>query len=381
MPCRICDNPLLSQYFFLEKAPATIQNLPIDSETAKNCVTSIQVYSCHQCGLVQLNDSKLLTYYNEVIRSSGISKMMSRYRTNKFKKLFAYPSLKTQYIEFGAGGGENLPDQDIFTINNVSAVEDGADNRIKLKKFKINNIYKNSDLNSYSSPKFNRFGCFNFLEHLPNPKQYLRQMISSLEQGAIGIIEVPNFEAMQIDGVFNDFSLEHLSYFTRNSIELLLRISGFEILRISEELNGHILSCIVQLKLHKSALETHNFEKKRQFLKHEFLKLFEPLPTQKIGVWGIGHQSLTMFLELDFISRLDFAIDSALSKQGRYLPGTNLRIQSPADLSSYANPLLIINASVYNNEVEKIVLRDFEHVRRWVMLDNTNITIKERSTI
>ena len=378
MYCRLCNNPNLSKYFLIEKAPAAIQKLPINALSSQQCITDIQVYSCEYCGLIQLDNSKIVKYHTEVIRSFGLSSMMHDYRTKRFTELFSNLSEKVDYVEFGAGAGECLPDRKHFSLGRLAAFEDGKNNRNQLVNFKLDNIFSTNDLDSGIGARFNRFGCFNYLEHLIEPKKYLQQIRPCLTSGAIGLIEVPNFEAMHDLGVFNDFSLEHLSYFTRRSIRNLFNVTGFEILSMSDELGGHTLSCMVRNSTENYTLKTGIFYEREMALKRSFRQIFRTFGERTIGLWGVGHQSITMILALGLEEKLEFVVDSSVSKQGRFVPGTGLCIEKPTTLKHYDDPFLLINTSAYNNEVEHTVVSDYPNIKNWVIIDNSTLTIKER---
>ena len=62
------------------------------------------------------------------------------------------------------------------------------------------------DTHLYSKKK--EYDCavsFNFIEHLPNPKAVLINLSNLLASDAVGLFEVPNFDLIERNKLFNEF--------------------------------------------------------------------------------------------------------------------------------------------------------------------------------
>ena len=72
-----------------------------------------------------------------------------------------------------------------------------------------------------------------FLEHIPHPNETLSGIYNNLNDDAIGLIEVPNFDMILKNKLFSEFIGDHLFYFTekctRNVLQLFLKHSRGEV--------------------------------------------------------------------------------------------------------------------------------------------------------
>ena len=84
------------------------------------------------------------------------------------------------------------------------------------------------------------------------------------------------------------------------------------------------------------------------------LRLFVNRFTQsgrKVAVWGAGHRTLAL-LALSGVKRLEYIVDSAPFKQGRFSPVTHFEIVGPDRLQhNPVDALMIMLPGVYASEV------------------------------
>ena len=78
--------------------------------------------------------------------------------------------------------------------------------------------------------------CYDIIEHVENPSRFLRKLNKLNENGGYLVIRTPNLgslEAKVFGDQFHSFKLEHLNYFSVESLSLLLMEHGFEIILVS----------------------------------------------------------------------------------------------------------------------------------------------------
>ena len=68
------------------------------------------------------------------------------------------------------------------------------------------------------------------MEHHPKPRSFLACFHEHLVPNGIVYISVPSFEYLLSKGAFYELIPDHLSYFTENSLKIMLMSMGFEIL-------------------------------------------------------------------------------------------------------------------------------------------------------
>ena len=79
------------------------------------------------------------------------------------------------------------------------------------------------------------------------------------------------------------------------------------------------------------------------------------LNNKKIAIWGAGHRTLAL-LALSDLKDIEYIVDSAKFKQGKYSPVIHTKITSPETLKESKVDLLIVMVpGIYPDEVIKTV--------------------------
>jgi len=370
--CRLCNKQLPKIASIIYKnMPETIQYL--SDKVGNGSGVDLKVFQCPFCGLIQL-DSDSIYYYKEVIRSSGFSKEMSEFRHNQFKNFVEKYDLKNKRIlEVGCGNGEYLKIMNDY-CNNTYGIEYSLNsvNHCVKNNLQVTKDFLEDENTKVNINLFDSFYMMNFLEHIPEPNKILSSIYNNTTQDAIGIIEVPNFDLTISKNIFSDFSLEHLSYFTKETLELLLRLNGFEILSLQPIWYDNILSAVVRKKI-KTDFSDFNTSKKTL---SEKINVYLNNPTfKKISIWGAGHQSLTNILLLGYKDKISYIVDSAIPKQNKFAPVSNIPIFSPQKLNEDKVDVIIIDATSYSTEVTKTILRDFPYIKNIVAIKENDFEI------
>ncbi|MDN5062714.1 class I SAM-dependent methyltransferase [Aliarcobacter butzleri] len=193
---------------------------------------------CSSCGFVFVDFDKRVNY--------------EEFYTNEYEFLLdgeVEPTLddgkySDSLVEFYQEFLENSSDKTFFDIgagkgNFIQAVENKYN---KLQKYalepsksyeilKTKNFLKekyNSFFNSKDfTLKFDYISLIGVLEHVPNPKEFLLDIKSIMNEDSYILIEVPNFENNKSDLL----TVDHLSKFTENSILNLFNICGINVIK------------------------------------------------------------------------------------------------------------------------------------------------------
>ena len=209
----------------------------------------------------------------------------------------------------------------------------------------------------------------NFLEHIPNPKEFLRGIYNNLSNDAIGLVEVPNFDMIKQKGLYSEFISDHLMYFTKETLKLLLENCGFIVESCEVIWNDYIISSIVRKK-NKDDFET--FKSNYQKINDDVYYYLEN--RSKIGdisIWGAGHQSLADIALLNMKKYIKYVIDSASFKQNKYTPSSHIKIVSPEILKTDTDvKTIIIIAGGYSSEIEKIIREKYNLAEREIAILN-----------
>jgi len=178
----------------------------------------------------------------------------------------------------------------------------------------------------------------NCLEHVPNPNEYLQQF------SGVGVIEVPNFDMILQKNLFAEIMLDHLMYFTEDTLKFALQYNGFKVLHISSIWDDFILSATVEKR---RSLHLSSFLSQQEILKSkldDYISNFN-----RVAIYGASHEAFAYIAMLN--PRVAFVVDDSPMKQGKYTPMGGLRIYSKEHLKN-ADAVIIMGAG-YSDEILK----------------------------
>lgn len=279
--CKICGGNLDALLAY-DKMPKAAQHFPEAKTIQYDLGIPLHIYQCKACGTVQI-PTKPVSYYSHAIRSPS-------WDTDPFRQ--------KQFNDF---------------------VEE-----FQLKDKRVVHIDEEPKPDTY-----NAFMMFNYLEHFPEPKKTLIQICNNLEEPGVGIVEVPNFDEIIRDRIFGEFIIDHLFYFTQQTLRFTCEASGFDVLRIQEIWEGASLSAVVKKRPPLSASPFKENQKQLiQDIDH-FVGSFE-----SAAIWGAGHQTLMMLTMMKRLDQVHYIVDSFKEKQHKYTHVTHKPILPPEQLVS-----------------------------------------------
>lgn len=356
---RIIEAPLLTYH----NLPGAAQNFPSYEYLNRDRGIDIAIYQCPCCGLIQLLQEPVY-YYRDVIRAIAVSESMKEFRKSYFEDFIQKCRLRgKRLIEIGAGCGEYMEimqssDVQVFGLEHLrSSVETGNARGLHI----FEGFVENEDDKIPGAP-YDGFYTLNFLEHIPFPRAFLKGIAANLKEDAYGLVEVPNGDFIIDNQMFSEFMLDHLSYFTQQTLSVLLQQSGFEIQSCEVVWNQYIISALVKKR---RKLDTAAFVKKQDRLIYAVNSyLTENLHSGKrIAVWGAGHQALAVMAMAKMQGKIECVIDSASFKQNRYTPATHIPVYSPEMIGQLGIDAVLIIAGSYSDEISKIIEKRYPSVK------------------
>jgi len=356
--CRVCHQPLFEEALLhYENMPKSAQCFPDAQTLEQDKGEDLEVCQCSGCGLVQLSNEPV-HYYKEVIRAAGISAEMMSFRQQQFSNWIEHYSLENKkIIEIGCGAGEYLS---IMNDNKVMAygIEQGLGSVKKCHHLGLNVRQGFIDSSSFvlDEGAFDAFYMLNFLEHLPNPNAVLSGVANNLIEGAVGLVEVPNFDMILKQNLFSEFISDHLFYFTKDTFISTLTRNGFDVLECVEIWHDYSISAVVK-KRKKTDLSV--FADYQKQLTHDIYTNIRQFSDKGVAIWGAGHQALAIIALTGLQDKIKYVVDSAPFKQNKYTPATHISIVSPDNLHENPVDAVIVIAGSYSDEVVKVLRRDF----------------------
>ncbi|MDO5563986.1 MAG: NAD-dependent epimerase/dehydratase family protein [Eubacteriales bacterium] len=361
--CIICNNNLNKEIFNLPQAPNRAQQLK--KEYSENDTSNLHLYYCNNCNTFQLSN-KEVPYYKEVIRSGGISSTMKNLRIKEYELLCKYiDKTKEEYTICEIGSGKNE----------------------FLKIWEETNFYKEKTVNligyNYDKKldfKYDIFTQFNFLEHQVNPKKMLFEIYEHLNDGGIGIITVPSFEYIINHTSYYELIIDHLLYFTFESLNNLLIEVGFKVEHtdiVNEDTLEFVVSKNSKNKLYKNTsleelklrkIKNLNYDEIKYKLYQSYINVNKNVndfinklqqENKTLGAWGASHQGFTILNTTSLKKITKFVIDNASFKNGCFVPGTNIKIENKNYLFKNKTNCIIILAPGYVIEIINEIKKDF----------------------
>jgi SAM-dependent methyltransferase len=338
--------------------PGRAQFLPNAESIEDDKGIGLEVHQCAGCGLVQLG-SDPVPYYRDVVRAAGFSEEMKSFRKRQFCEFVKKNGLQQKkIIEIGCGRGEYLS---LLSQCGVKAYGlEHRDESVKecLKQdLNVSSGFVESSEYIINNYPFDAFFILNFLEHLPDPNATLRGVYNNLADGAVGLVEVPNFDMILKRKLFSEFITDHLTYFTKVTLGKTLSINGFDVLECNEVWHDYIISAVVKKN---QQLDMSAFNSYQSKLIDEIHRYIDHFTDKKVAIWGASHQALAVMALANLSGKIKFVVDSAEFKQNKYTPATHIPIVPPRMLDSDPVDAVIVMASSYSDEVVTILRRDFD---------------------
>jgi SAM-dependent methyltransferase len=201
--------------------------------------------------------------------------------------------------------------------------------------------------------KFDTILCFNALEHVDDPIDFLRGIAQALKSGGNALICVPDVTNAFKRGDLNELMHEHISYFTPDTFSTMAASVGLIVQSMKSEddtlwaviVPGELEAGTVALPELFMKLTTRFIVPVQQRAEHIRRLLFSG---KKVGFHGATN-GLSNFLYLAGLTEEKniYFFDADDSKHDCYLPGSPNPIRSPSDPYYSAMEALYVSAMTY----------------------------------
>jgi len=203
------------------------------------------------------------------------------------------------------------------------------------------------------------------LEHIPNPYDFLRLLSDANHDRGKIYIEVPCFDWICTHRAWFDVFYEHVNYFRLSDFK---RLFG-QVIDSGRLFGGQYLYVIAEL----SSLRVPKIDADDgiEFPPGFNLKIAEPMraDTHQSAIWGGASKGVIFALLKERAgSPVTQVIDINPAKQGKFLAGTGLRVQSPAEALAklpQGSTIYVMNSN-YLEEIQQIS----HHAYHYVTIDH-----------
>lgn len=183
------------------------------------------------------------------------------------------------------------------------------------------------------------------------------------------IFSLPNMEKWLENKFTNCFNFEHTIFLSENILEFLLQKHKFKIIQ-KQYFKEHSIFYHVckdeSINTQNIVLKNEYEKNKKLFLdmkkyyQEKILYLNEILENTTKKVYLFGAHLFGQYLIFQGLNTMKIIniLDNNPSKQEKRLYGTKFTVKSPKILKDQDNSLVILNAGVYNDEIEKDILEN-----------------------
>lgn len=371
--CRLCGDELDREPLIVyENMPESAQGMPYMNELSTDQAIDLKLYQCGRCGLIQF-DCGPVEYYRDVIRSIGFSSTLPNIRRKEFGEFIKRFNLfGKKVVEIGAGQGEYLSilaecGVDAYGIENNENLVESA----KEKGLKISKCYLEDKRTIIAEGPYDAFVCVNYLEHQPNPNDFLQGICSNIVEGGVGFITVPDFHYILNNNGFYEFIHDHLVNYTYETFRLILETNGFWV--VDYWVSNEDTLCAFVRK--KEKVNVEGLIDNQICLKKAVYDFLNTRRYGKIAIWGASHQSFTIIQSLAIYDLISCIIDSADFKQGRYSPASHIPIIGPNEIVEWDIDSIIIIAPSYTSEITNIIISNYVSVKHIAAIKNGTLYI------
>ncbi len=369
VPCRSCGQPGLIPFLSLGRTALANALLTAEQLSEPEATYPLDLALCPCCSLVQITETvppeKL---FREYFYLSSFSDTMVKHGQEIANQLIASRQLGTSslVVEVASNDGyllqfyerAGVPVLGIEPAANIAAIAQVERNIPTICDFFGEQLARQLSAEGKHADVIH---ANNVLAHVADLNGVVQGLAELLKTDGLAVIEVPYIKDMIDRCEFDTIYHEHLCYFSLTALNNLFHRHGM-IIRDIERLPIHggtlrIFAVVekwqgaspdttetnsglsvAQLLLEEadwgvSLLDTYDgFGKKIERLRHDLVTLLRELKARgkRIAVYGASAKGTTLLHYFGLGKEtFDFVVDRSTVKQGRYTPGTHLRIDPP----------------------------------------------------
>jgi 2-polyprenyl-3-methyl-5-hydroxy-6-metoxy-1,4-benzoquinol methylase len=395
MNCRFCKKPVTVKFVDLINCPPSNSFLPIEQLNEPEPYYPLTVFVCENCFLVQIDEYKKAReiFSNDYVYFSSYSKSWvehARLYVEEMVQRFGFNE-KSFVIEIASNDGyllqhfknKGVPVMGIEPTKNTAnvAVLKGIPtiteyftsafaHKLNLRRKKGNLIVGN-----------------NVLAHVPDIDDFVEGLKVALRRNGVITMEFPHvlqlIEKCEFDTIYH----EHFSYLSFTTVKKIFEAHALELFDVEEQpthggslrifakhkkdLNKPISPRVNEmlLKEQRAGITTlqyyQNFQGRVDCIKYELLSFL--LDQKRLGNKVVGYgaaakgNTMLNYAGIKGNDLIQFVVDAAPSKQGKYLPGSHIPVRSEADLKE-ARPDYII---IFPWNLKEEIMQQLSYVSEW----------------
>jgi 2-polyprenyl-3-methyl-5-hydroxy-6-metoxy-1,4-benzoquinol methylase len=368
--CPICNNDKVT---FLFK-----QNFNNDTISL---MESYYVVSCDRCNMIYAYDipsqEEFNKYYKEMSKYEyhNNNGMISDGYKNHFKNIFKFiqPHItkESKILDIGCATGALLNEFKENGYKNVLGIEPSEQcTKVAMEQY---GIEVSNNFNNMQEGVCDLIILSSVLEHIIDIESFIKNISKLLSKDGILFISVPNVDNfyLQKTNCFQQFSTEHVNFFTQITLYTLFYMYDFDLLaykedtnELSKTINYDIFALYKRVREENSHTLFHDYEGVRNIqkyisknLKEEFelsIKVKEKLKDiDDYIIWGVGASTLRLLDNGIDIIKIVFFIDSNEVYQNKFIRSISILSPESDKLQYYYKIPIVIISYAYTNEIKE----------------------------
>ena len=394
MNCRHCNEPLTRIFIDLGLSPIANAFLSKDELNRDEKKLPLKVMVCDTCKLVQLDEivDESSIFNSEYVYFSSFSNSWLSHAKQYVEMVTERFSLNSNslVVEIASNDGyllqyfqqKSIPVLGIEPTSNTAAVA-------LEKQINTRVAYFNSSLAQelVSEKKADLILGNNVLAHVPDINDFIQGVQILLKPDGICTFEFPHLCSLIDSNQFDTIYHEHYSYFSLYTVNKLFAAASLEIFDVDElDTHGGSLRIYAQHKhegkqqVSEALFSLLKKEINLGIMTNEYYEGFEQAALKakdafseflicqkklgkKIACYGAAAKGNTFLNYCDqaTYSAIDFVVDKAPSKQGKYLPGTHIPVVTEEVIKIEKPDFMIILPWNLKNEI----INQLSYVSEW----------------
>lgn len=361
MSCPVCTSEDVLDLLDVGEMPILCNELCATEEAARGVrFGRIELGFCRGCGHVfnEAFDGSKVQYSPQYENSLHCSGMFQRYADDLANQLVArYRLHNKRVIEVGCGQGDFLRglcaagDNTGFGFD--PSYEGGnEDPRVTIRPVSFAEVEGKLEAELVC--------CRHVLEHIDEPRDFLRALVGKLEPGTAVFFEVPNVLFTIRDGGIWDIIYEHCGYFSPGSLKRVFQLAGLRVHELEETFDGQFL--VIHAEVSNTALAVDSVDPGLEELAAGFAETYRQKVQKwraallearsdegRVVAWGAGSKGNTF---LNLVGKdLSAIVDINPKKHGKFVAGTGQPIVAPEELTESRPSAVVIMNPAYRTEV------------------------------
>lgn len=353
--CIVCGAKLHTKPIYLCKnMPATSQDLPTLEQLDEDKAVDFELCQCSGCGLVQFNNEPV-AYYRDSTRAGERCEVLIKLRQQQYRHLIENYNLQgKKIVEIGAGKGGFLKTLKELTEYKVKeyGVEYNPEFVEIARKIEGVNVQQGNPEDAATlieGAPFDAFTSFAYPARLIDPNAMMECIYKNTTEEAVGLIMVPSMEHLLNPGGYYDITADHIAYYDASSLRFMVQKNGFEVLEQGEVADMYIYAIIRKKRLY----DLEEVWKDVMPLANEVINFVseEKKCGRKIAIWCAGHFAFTILSMTNVAADIEYIIDNAEFKKGKYSPASHVLIEGPEYYTEHPVDTIMVLGPIYVKEI------------------------------